>query len=57
MDLRRITPELSVSPQLSVSDLPALAAQGLGITLHYLPLYWDGMLKGREWLAEPEMQG
>lgn len=21
------------------------------------PLYWDGMLKGREWLAEPEMVG
>ncbi|MFT7723508.1 MAG: bifunctional protein tyrosine phosphatase family protein/NAD(P)/FAD-dependent oxidoreductase [Roseateles sp.] len=21
------------------------------------PLYWDGMLKGREWLAEPEMRG
>lgn len=21
------------------------------------PLYWEGMLKGREWLAEPELQG
>ncbi|MFZ4759474.1 MAG: TIGR01244 family sulfur transferase [Burkholderiaceae bacterium] len=21
------------------------------------PLYWDGMLKGREWLAQPEMEG
>jgi sulfide:quinone oxidoreductase len=21
------------------------------------PLYWDGMLKGREWLAQPEMAG
>lgn len=21
------------------------------------PLYWDGMLKGREWLAEPELTG
>ena len=21
------------------------------------PLYWEGMLKGREWLAEPEMVG
>jgi sulfide:quinone oxidoreductase len=21
------------------------------------PLYWDGMLKGREWLAQPEMVG
>lgn len=21
------------------------------------PLYWDAMLKGREWLAQPEMQG
>lgn len=21
------------------------------------PLYWEGMLKGREWLAEPEMEG
>ncbi|WP_137896321.1 bifunctional protein tyrosine phosphatase family protein/NAD(P)/FAD-dependent oxidoreductase [Ramlibacter sp. 2FC] len=21
------------------------------------PLYWQGMLKGREWLAQPEMQG
>ena len=21
------------------------------------PLYWDGMLKGREWMAEPEMVG
>jgi sulfide:quinone oxidoreductase len=19
------------------------------------PLYWDGMLKGREWLAQPDM--
>jgi len=21
------------------------------------PLYWQGMLKGREWLANPELQG
>lgn len=37
MDLRQITPELSVSPQILPEDLPALAAQGFRVVINNRP--------------------
>lgn len=37
MDLRQITPELSVSPQILPEDLPALAEQGFRVVINNRP--------------------
>lgn len=37
MDLRQITPELSVSPQIQPEDLPALAEQGFRVVINNRP--------------------
>jgi uncharacterized protein (TIGR01244 family) len=37
MDLRQITPELSVSPQITPEDLPDLAAQGFRVVINNRP--------------------
>ncbi|MFG6081970.1 TIGR01244 family sulfur transferase [Paracoccus litorisediminis] len=37
MDLRPLTPELSVSPQIRPEDLPALAAEGFRVVINNRP--------------------
>jgi len=69
MEIRTITPALSVSPQIAPRDggallpsfpralidgtQPSRLAWFLKETM-LPPIYWKAMLRGKEWMAKPE---
>jgi hypothetical protein len=64
MELTKLTPRLSTSPQIRADKVQKIAAVGFRSILfsNWLlkdtilpPVYWHGMLNGREWLLKPHM--
>ncbi|MCA1408994.1 hypothetical protein I6F26_33075 [Ensifer sp. IC3342] len=57
MDIRRMDDTISVSPQIKLESAHELSALAWYLKAEALPpIYWHAMLKGREWLASPELK-